>query len=347
MAVDDSSGLADMGLLIRGMQVTRMLEVVATLGVADRIGEAPQPVAELAAAVGADPAMLARLCRALAACGVFEVDAEGRVSHNERSRWLRTDARPTLYHAVRYWGMPSTWDVWSRLEEVVRSGEPAFEAMFGKPYFAYLKDHPDEAARFDSFMQNSPDDRHAAVAEAYDFSGAGVVVDIGGGNGALLAAILKAYPSVRGVLFDHPEVIAPALSTFPVLSGRCSLEGGDFFETVPGGGDVYTLSQIIHDWSDERCLAILGKCRRAMHQGARLLVIERVLDPIPDSAKAANYLADMHMMVLFGEARERTAEEFAALFAKAGFEPPRIRPTRSSFFVIETRPALASAADSD
>ena len=334
--IEDRASVADMVMLILGMRITKMIEVAAILGLADLIDEEPRPVEDLSAPTGTNPAALRRLCRALVACGVFRLDEEGRLAHNGRSRWLRRDASPSLHYMSRYSGMPSTWGVWTRLEDVVREGEPAFERHFGKPYFDYMKDHPDEASIFDAHMQNSPDDRHAAVAEAYDFSDVGTVIDIGGGNGALLSAILTAYPSVRGVLFDHPDVVGKAFETFPFLEGRCELAPGDFFEAVTAGGDVYMLAQVLHDWSDERCVQILSNCRAVMHDKARLLVIDRIMDGIPDRTKALDYLTDLHMMVLFKEGRERTAEEFASLFECAGFQSPRIIPTRSAFFIVET-----------
>jgi len=334
--IDDRTGFAEMVMLILGMRLTKMIEVAAALGLADLIDEEPRQIADLSESTGSDPVALRRLCRALVACGVFILDDEGRLAPNGRSRWLRRDASPSLHHVSRYSGMPSTWGVWSRLEEVVREGVPAFERHFGKPYFSYMKDHPDEASIFDAHMQNSPDDRHAAVAETYDFSGVGTVIDIGGGNGALLSAILTANSSVRGVLFDHPAVVGKAFETFPLLRDRCQLAPGDFFEAVPAGGDVYTLAQVLHDWSDERCVRILQNCRAMMHDKARLLVIERIIDGVPDTVKVVDYLTDMHMMVLFKDGRERTADEFASLFDRAGLQPPRVNATRSAFFIIET-----------
>ena len=142
--IDDRASVADLVMLILGMRITKMIEVAATLGLADLIDEEPRPVEDLSAPTGTDPAALRRLCRALVACGVFRLDDEGRLAHNGRSRWLRRDASPSLHYMSRYSGMPSTWGVWTRLEDVVREGEPAFERHFGKPYFDYMKDHPDE-----------------------------------------------------------------------------------------------------------------------------------------------------------------------------------------------------------
>ena len=149
---------------------------------------------------GAHPETLLRLCRALAAFGIFAVDDAGRVTQTHQSVCLRSDASPTLHYAALYWSLPSTWAAWSNLHHTIVTGEPAFEATFGMPNFEYLKANPEQGAVFDEFMRHSPDDRHAAVAAAYDFSGAGIVVDIEGGSGGLLRAILDAHTDVRGIL---------------------------------------------------------------------------------------------------------------------------------------------------
>ncbi|HVL21640.1 MAG TPA: methyltransferase, partial [Amaricoccus sp.] len=189
------AALAETGRLLRGFQVARMIQVAAELGLADRVAEGPERVDALAAAAGADPAMLVRLCRALAAFGIFAVEEEGpRLRQTARSAWLATGARPTLHDAARYWGTPGTWEVWGGLEATVRTGVPAQEARFGMAFFPFLASRPEAAERFDAFMRNSPDDRHRAVAAAWDFAGAGLVVDVGGGNGGLLAAIEEESP---------------------------------------------------------------------------------------------------------------------------------------------------------
>ncbi len=324
---------------VRGFQVAKMLQVAVALDLADIIGDEAIIIGDLARACSADAAMLLRLCRALAAFNIFAVDAEGRISHTPHSSWLRRDARPTLHHAAGYWTVPSIWAAWGNLEQTIRSGAPAFETTHGLPYFDYLNAHPQEAHLFDSFMQHSPDDRQAAVVEAYDFSDASLIVDIGGGNGALIAAVLEANASVRGVLFDQDSVVAGAPSILGRNADRCRIDPGNFFDRVSAGGDIYLLSQILHDWNDERCISILRNCRAAMGPDARLLVIERVLDPDPGKSDPMSFLADMHMMVLFPGARERTLMEYGRLFQQAGFGEARLIRTRSSFSIVETRPS--------
>ena len=331
--VSDNSYL-EVALRMRGLQVAQMIHVAAQLGVADRVGDG-RLVADLAADVGAHPEKLFRMLRALAAFGIFAVDQGQRVTHTRRSRHLCSDAVPTLHYAARFWGMPSIWGTWGGMEETIRTGAAAFETVHGVSNWTYLGVHPDEALVFDQFMQHSPDDRHAAVAEAYDFHSA-KVVDVGGGNGALLAAILNRYPQATGVLADRDAVIAAAPATLGALIMRCALVPTDFFVEVPSGGDLYTMAQILHDWSDERCLRILGNCRHAMQPGAKLLIIERMLDDDPTRNSALSLLGDMQMMALFPGAKERTLAEFTALLEAAGYAAPRVIATRSEFVVLET-----------
>ena len=331
----DPDGLSEMALMVRSFQLSKMLQVAAALQLADRIEDGPRSVVALARECGARPDMLLRLFRALAAFDVFSVDEAGQVAQTSRSAWLRETAVPTLYHVTRHWGSAHMWGSWSNLEHTVRTGECAFDAVYGVPLFEYLLAHPDDFELLNLFMQHSPDDRHGAVTAAYDFSDA-VVVDVGGGNGALLAAILHTYTMARGVLLDHDTVVADA---HRVLDGadvatRVELVAGDFFEAVPSGGDIYVLSQILHDWDDERCATILSNCRTAMTPDTRLLVIERLLEQDPAHMVPMNYLADITMMVqLHGQ--ERTPAELARLLTGTGFSEARILRTTSPFCIVE------------
>jgi hypothetical protein len=328
----------EMTILARSFEIAKMVEIAATLGIADRLDNGPRPFAELAHGCGADPAMLLRMCRALAAFGVFAVDADGNIGQTTRSALLRQDSRPTVSYAARFLGTPGIWAAWSGMETTIRTGRPAFEAVHGMPFFEYLRTHPDEARLFDGFMQHSPEDRQAAVVEAYDFSTARLVVDVGGGNGALLAAILKANPGARGILFDREAVVASAPEVFEAHVNRCEIRSGDFLQSVPAGGDIYILSQVLHDWSDADGARILGNCRAAIDPSGKLLIVERVLSDVPDRSRAADYLLDMMMMSLFGHARERTLPEFTDLLARTRFARPNAIATRSAFFVLEAAP---------
>jgi hypothetical protein len=326
----------DVAFLIRAYQLSQMLSVAAALGLADRIHDLPRRVDELAAECAAHPAMLLRMIRALAAFGIFSVDAGGAVRHTPHSRLLHRDAVPTLHHAARYRGLASNWAAWAKLEHTIRTGEPAFETAFGIANFEYLNQHAEEAELFNRFMEHSPDDRHSAVVKAYDFSTVGTILDVGGGNGAFLAAVLARNPDMRGVLLDQERALARAPEVLGPLTARCLIEPGNFFARVPEGRDMYVLSQILHDWSDERCAQILANCRAAMRPDSRLLVIERVLT---EEGDPKNYLSDMEMMVLFPGAKERSLEEYLQLFAAAELAAGRLIRTRSAFSIIETSPS--------
>ncbi|TSA81707.1 methyltransferase [Deinococcus detaillensis] len=330
-----SAAFAEMDQLIRGFQLSRMIQVAVALGLPDQLTDGPEFAAPLALKVGADPQMLLRLCRALAAFGIFEIDADDRIGQSVRSDTLRKNAVPTLYHAARYWAAPHVTGGWANLEHAVRTGDCAFEAVYHMPVFDYLKLHPDEAELFNVLMQNGTGDRPAAVAAACDLTGASLVVDVGGGTGALLAALLERNPGMRGLLFDQEAVVAGAGRVLGELAKRVEVQAGSFFESVPPGGDVYLLSQILHDWDDEHCLSILANIRAAMGPQKRLLVIDQVMgESGPPSPMT--YLTDITMMVnLHGW--ERTRGEFIALFNNSGFGEPQLHQTNSSFWVLETR----------
>jgi hypothetical protein len=222
----------------------------------------------------------------------------------------------------------------------VQTGKSGFEKQFGMPIFDWLAKNPEDASMFSETMVGFHGAETPAVAAAYDFSGMKTIVDVVGATGNLLSAILRKYPGPRGILYDLPHVVrdAPALIKSSGLSDRIKIESGSFFDSVPAGGDAYLLSHIIHDWSEEQCLTILGNCRRAMsaggERGSRLLIIEMVLPPgnTPHPGK----LLDLMMLVGPG-GRERTEQEYAALLAKAGLRLTRVVPTESSASVVEAR----------
>ena len=334
--------------MVRGFQLAVLLREAADLGLADRVATGPRPVHEVAAEAGAHPGALLRLCRALAAFGIFALDAEAHLLNTPRSAWLRSVAHPTLHHAARYWTTAGNWAAWGAFGHALRPGGCPFEAVFGQPNFDYLRDHPEESALFDAFMRHSPDDRHAAVAERLDLAGARLAVDVGGGDGGLLAALLAANPSLQGLLYDRPHVVAGASAVLDAagVAARCRIEVGDFFERVPAGGDVYLLSQVLHDWDDGRAALILQRCRAAMAPSACLAVVERVLPELGREAEAgdpSDFLADMHMMAIL-TGRERTAGEFDALFDAAGFAPRGVLTTRSPFRVVRAEAVQSASA---
>jgi hypothetical protein len=326
-----------LNLMIRGFQPSQLLRLAADLDIADRIDpDGAIHVDELAAASAVKPTPLLRILRALASLGVFRLSGEGVVAHSPRSLLLRKDAPNSLHHAARFWSAPGAWKAWGAIDAALTGSTP-HEVAWKMGRFEYLRQHPDEARIFDQFMAHTPDNRQAALAAAYDFSAAGLIVDVGGGNGQALREILMRFPEARGLLLDLGDVVG-AVSPEARLGGRIATAGQSFFERVPEGGDFYLLNWVLHDWPDEDCLRILSGCRAAMHDGAKLLIGERLLEPDPSRGDPIGYLVDTHMMAMFGEARERTKPEFRALLDASGFDIGRVIATASPFSIIEAVP---------
>jgi SAM-dependent methyltransferase len=324
--------------LIRGFEISRMLRAVADIGLADRVArDARRDVADLANECGVATLPLLRILRALASCGVFDVDPSSRVAHSRLSLLLRTDTPRSLHYGARFWTAPGAWQAWGRLDAALAGGVP-HEAAWGMERFAYLRHHPDEARAFDDFMAHFPDRRHEALADAYDFSAAALIVDVGGGNGEALRRILARFAKARGVVFDREDVVG-AIAEEGRMEGRITVEGGSFFDRVPAGADVYLLMRVLHNWSDADCARILGNCRTAIASNGRLLVCEQILEPDPSRGDAFLYLIDAQMMTMFGTARERTEAEYSALLAASGFAFRRTIPTASHVSIVEAAPA--------
>jgi hypothetical protein len=336
MPGSDDDRLA-LDLLIRGFQVSRTIRLVADLGIADRVApDAASSVAELASACGVRADPLLRAIRALAAFGIFRLDGDGRVMHTPRSLLLRTDTPNSLHHGARFWTAPGSWRAWEALDAVLHGGVP-HEAAWGTGRFAYLRDNPDEARLFDTFMANFPDNRHSAVADAFDFSRVRLVADIGGGNGEALRRILARYPQLRGIVFDQAHVVT-AIAPEALAGGRITTQAGSFFESVPKGADLYMMVRVLHDWSDEDASRILRSCRAAMRADARLLVVEAIMPSDPSLGRQTEYLIDMQMMTMFGDARERTESEFRDLLASSGFDLVGVTPTESPVSILQAAP---------
>ncbi len=314
--------------------VSHIVYVAAKLGLADYLAGGPKSAEELAGPTGMHAPSLYRLMRTLANLGILTEDAEHRFALTSLGEALKTgaagSARATILTLASDWWMRG----FGQLLYSVQTGKPGFEKHLGMPFFDWLARNPDEASMFSETMVGFNAAEPPAVAAAYDFSAAKTVVDVGGATGNLLAAVLARHPGPRGVLFDLPHVVrdAPALIGARGLADRITIESGSFFEGVPAGGDVYLLSHVIHDWSEEQCLTILGHCRRAMSPASRLLVIEMVL-PEGDTPHPGKLL-DLMMLVGPG-GRERTEPEYAALLAKAGLRLARVIPTQSAVSVIE------------
>lgn len=324
-------------LLIRGFQVSRMIRLVADIAIADKLPEQGcSDVRALATLCNVLPLPLLRVLRALAAFGIFRVTPDGSVAHSPRSLLLRSDAPNSLHYAAQILTAPGSWNAWAALDVALAGGVP-HQSAWNTSRFEYFRQHPDEGRKFDAFMAHTPGDRHGAVAAAYDFSGAALIADIGGGNGELLRRILARFAASRGLVFDRDDVVS-AIPAAARLDGRIQLAAGSFFDGVPAGADIYLLVRVMHDWSDDDCVRILRNCRAAMSSGARLLIVEQILEPDPTIGQPMAYLSDMQMMAMFGSARERTQVEFGELLDAAGFSASRLIPTASPASIIESVP---------
>jgi hypothetical protein len=302
------------------------VSAVATLGIADVLASGPRSVDEIAAAVDADSPTLYRLLRACADLDLFDELGGHVFALTEVGNALRSDAPVSMRHFAMWVGTPAERYTWSDLTTAVRTGQPVFERVHGRPVWDYMRHTPDVAEVFDKAMTEASCQLISPIVEAYDFSGLRTIVDVAGGHGALLAAVLEANPTVQGVLFDQPDVIAGAGASFKEagVSDRYGAVAGDFFESVPSGGDAYLLSNVIHDWDDDRSAEILTNCRDAMTESGRVLLVEAVM---PDGTTPSTVvkLMDLNMLVLCG-GRQRTQAEFEKLFTRVGLKLTRIIP---------------------
>lgn len=314
--------------------VSRLVHAAAELGLADHLSRGPQTVEALAGLTRTHPPSLYRLLRTLSSLGIFTEDAAHRFALTPLGEAMKTGAPGSARATILTLGGRSVSSAWENLSYSIQTGKPGFDKANGAPIFDWLAAHPEEASLFGETMIGFHGAEPAAVAAAYDFSGFRTVVDVGGGTGNLITTILAAQLGPRGVLFDLPHVVreGSALIEKRGLTDRVEIQPGSFFESVPEGGDAYLLSHIIHDWTEEQCLTILGHCRRAMKPDGRLLIIEMVLPP--GDAPHPGKLLDMMMLVGPG-GQERTTDEYRALFGKAGFRLTRVIPTASAVSIVE------------
>jgi hypothetical protein len=325
--------------LSTGFWVSKAVAVAAELGIADLLKDGPKNVDDLAQAVGAHRGALYRLLRGIASVGVFAEEELGHFALTPLATLLLTHSHQSWRPAAIMSGEPWTWLPWGDLLYSVKTGNPAFDHLFDMEFDTYLSHDAGAADIFQAFMNVATAEEAMAVASVYDFSGLTTVVDVGGGRGALVASILQANPHLHGILFEAPHVIAaagPALKAQGVAD-RCQLVAGDFFETLPVGGDAYILKWVLVSWDDERAVIILQNCHRAIPAGGKLLVVERIIPPGNDPFYGK--LADLNLLVFY-RGRHRTEAEYRTLFARAGFELSRIIPTHSSteFSVVEGIP---------
>jgi hypothetical protein len=322
--------------MVMAQFVSRLVHLAATLKLSDCLVDGPKTAEELAPLTGTHAPSLYRIMRTLASLGLFSEDHAHRFTLRPLAEALKSGT-PSHATALIMGGDLVARSLDNMLYSV-QTGRTGFQNSFGMPLFDWLGGHPLEASLFNQTMVGIHGMEPPAIAAAYDFSAFKIIADVGGSTGNMLTTILARHPSPRGILFDLPHVVrdAPALLAKRGIADRVSIESGSFFETVPKGADAYVLSHIIHDWSEEKCLTILGHCRKAMKPESKLLLVEMVLPPgdTPHFGK----ILDMTMLVMPG-GEERSEAEYAALLGKAGLRMTRVVPTESAVSVVEAVPA--------
>ncbi|HEY3731975.1 MAG TPA: methyltransferase [Steroidobacteraceae bacterium] len=318
--------------------VPMILYGTAKIDLADHIGSGTKSAEQLAGPTGTHAPTLHRLMRTLAGLGILTEGPAKHFSLTALGEALKRDAPGAARATILTFAGGFIWRGMMEFPYSLQTGESGLTKAVGMQGFDWLARHPEQASLFSQSMVGFHGGEPPAVAEAYDFSKLRTVIDVGGATGHMLTTVLARYPTVRGVLFDLPHVVreAPALIADRGLTDRLAIETGSFFERVPEGGDAYILSHIIHDWSEQQCLTILGNCRKAMRPEGRLLLVEMVL-PAGDTMHPGKIL-DMLMLLAPG-GQERSEEEYRALLGKAGFRLARVVPTQSAVSVVEAVPA--------
>jgi hypothetical protein len=322
--------------VLGGFRFSRAVWLAARLRLADLVGDGTASAAELAAAGGTDAGAVERLMNALAAFGVFRRDADGRFRQSPASQVLRSDHPQSQRAWLECLLGGEMFEAWGAIEYSVETGQPSFEARHGASWVEFYREHEDAAALFADAMSATTHAFEAALLAADAFPAFSVAVDVGGSRRTLLRRLLERDPSARGVVFDLPEVIdRHRVEQADDAGGRLTAVGGDFFERVPEGADLYLLKFILHDWDDERAVAILRRVREAVAPDGRLALVETVL---PETlAEHPGWLLDLNMLVITG-GRERTASEFTTLLDAAGWQLERVTPTESPLSVILAAP---------
>jgi hypothetical protein len=320
--------------MITNAWAAQAITAAADLGIADALANGPLSGDELASAVNADADTLSRLLRALITRGIFRQHPDGRYNLTPLANTLRSNAEVSLAAFARWVGSPQHREHWSHLTDAIRTGRAVVPALRGKPIFDYLADEPELAEIFNRAMTSVSELAIASVIAGYDFSPYATIVDVGGGHGRLLSAVLGTAPDARGILFDLPHVVAgaPAVLEEHHVADRVRVVEGSFFDAIPDGGDAYVLKNIIHDWPDDDAVQILGNVRKAAGVGKHVLLVEFVI-PRHDREFLGKW-GDLEMLV-GAAARERTAAEYGRLLKRAGFDMTRVVEMASPFSVVE------------
>jgi len=333
---DAPSDVSRLLVLVQGFRASQVTYVVAKLGIADLLAESPRTADELAAVLDVNADRLGRVLRLAAYYGVVAEVSGHRFELTPIGRPLRTGVAGSVKATAVMLG-EEHYRAWADLLYSVRTGEPAFDHVFGAPFFDYMNAHPATQATFDAAMSDGVDVILTSLADNYDFEKSSVVVDVGGGNGSLSALILKRHPHLEAIIYDQPQVLESAdrYLTAAGVRSRCRMVQGNFFESVPEGADVYLLSNIVHDWDDERALRILRNCRAGMAPQGAVLLVDSVIPEHGEPSRAAMF--DVNMMVVL-TGRERTEEQYRALLAAADLRLIKVTPIGGGESLIEARP---------
>lgn len=320
-----------------GYVMGQAMHAAAKLNIPDAMADGPRSIEDIAKRTGTHAPSLRRLLRTLASGGIVTEHDEGAYALTTLGQTLRSDTEDSVRDAVIWVSEPMHYGSCGDLAHTVKTGALAFDKLFGATYFDYLAANPQAGRVWDAGMACFSSMEDARIAGAYAFANGARVVDIGGGQGGFLAEVLRANPTVRGLLFDRAQVVAnPERLAVAELVGRYEVAAGDFFAAIPAGEDCYVYKRILHDWDDERCLTLLRRCRDVIATGGRLLVIDAVIPPGNDPHPAK--IVDMVMMGIL-PGRERTERELAQLFTAAGFQLTRVIPTHSMLAIVEGKPA--------
>ncbi|WP_394821819.1 methyltransferase [Pendulispora albinea] len=322
--------------LIWGFRLSQAVITAAKLGIPDLLGHEAQTAGDLALRAGVHAPSLHRLLRALAGMGIFEMDAAGRFSNTPLSDLLRDDVPGSMRALALLPGDTAFWAAWGALDQSVKTGKTAFEILNGCDVWTWRAERPEASAIFDRAMSGISSMQTAAITEAYPFSSGDRIIDVAGGNGTLLAAIVAANRGVSGVLFEQRHVASHAKAKLGAQA-HIDIAEGDMFAAIPRGGTAYLLKTILHDWQDAECLAILKRCREAMAEPAKLLVIEEMIPPPEEPPSDTILFLDLQMMVTAG-GRERTLNEFRSLLQETGFHLARVIGTKCPLSILEAVP---------
>lgn len=335
-ALEQMSPPEQLHTFVCGIMLTQVMYTTAELRLADLVKDGPKSTQELAKATGTDPVNLHRLLRTLVALGVFSEPQPGYVAPTELSAYLQSDHPKTMYHMALLGGQEWIYRTLPAALSSIKSGQPAFERVYGKNLFRYFaEDNPQAGAVFNRSLQGVADTLDdEPLAAAYDFSSIHTLVDVGGGLGSTLITILKRNPAMKGILFDRPNVIEQARAQIAKagISERVELVAGDFFQEVPRA-DAYFIKQVVHNWSDEDCKTLLQNCMRAMNPGGKILVVEVILKG--GESDLLTKIRDFQLMTIFHGGRDREEIEFRELFASAGLTVKRIIPTPTQYKIVE------------